>query len=320
METAIMPNNTQIRTDITNQIVAAIESGDLPPWRKTWRCCPNSGWPVNVVSRRPYSGVNPILCMISAMRFGFNSKHWATFNQWKKLKGQVKKRPDDVKPGTWGTKIVYASAITKTKTDKHGEEVEDKFFILKQYTIFNVDQVEGDHLDHLRAGYSEDTRTEFEILEHAEEVFVATRAEVRHGGNHCYYSPKNDYIQMPERERFDAEYYESLSHEFVHWSLNERRLNWKASSEHKYAEEELVAEIGACFLASELGIPISENLDNHSAYLKGWLERMKGDAGFILRASSAASKATDFILGFSREADAVPTVGTDEVTPAVAVS
>ena len=174
LETAIMPNNAQIRTDITNQIVAAIESGDLPPWRKTWRCCPNSGWPVNVVSRRPYSGVNPILCMISAMRFGFASKHWATFSQWKQMKGQVKKRPDNVKPGQWGTKIVYASAITKTKTDKHGEEIEDKFFILKQYTIFNVDQVEGDHLDHLRAGYSEDTRTEFEILEHAEGVFAAT--------------------------------------------------------------------------------------------------------------------------------------------------
>jgi len=125
---------------------------------------------------------------------------------------------------------------------------------------------------------------------------------------------------MPDRERFDAEYYESLSHEFVHWSLNERRgLGWKASSEHKYAEEELVAEIGACFLASELGIPITEHLDNHSAYLKGWLERMKGDAGFIFRASSAASKATDFILSFSREADTIPTVGT-EATPATVLS
>jgi antirestriction protein ArdC len=258
--------------------------------------------------------------MISAMRFGFASKHWATFSQWKKMKGQVKKRPDNVQPGQWGTKIVFAKPITKTKTDKHGEEVEDKFFILKQYTIFNVDQVQGDHLDHLRAGYEQDTRTEFEILEHAEEVFAATGAEVRHGGNQCYYSPTHDYIQMPERERFDSEYYESLSHEFVHWSIDDRRLGWKASTEHKYAEEELVAEIGACFLASELGIPITENLDNHSAYLKGWLERMKGDAGFIFRASSAASKATDFILGFSREADAVPTVGTDEVTPAVAVS
>ncbi|MCB9924897.1 MAG: DUF1738 domain-containing protein [Planctomycetaceae bacterium] len=315
-----MPSNQQVRQDITNQIVEAIESGELPPWKKSWRCCPNSGWPTNVVSRKPYSGVNPILCMISAMRFGFNSKHWATFNQWKKLKGQVKKRPDHVKPGTWGTKIVFASQITKTKTDKHGEEIEDKFFMLKTFTIFNVDQVEGEHLDHLRAGYEQDTRSEFEILEHAEEVFAATGAEVRHGGNQCYYSPTHDYIQMPERERFDSEYYESLSHEYIHWSLNERRgLGWKASSEHKYAEEELVAEIGACFLASELGIPITENLDNHSAYVKGWLERMKGDAGFIFRASSAASKATDFILSFSREADTIPTVGT-EATPATVLS
>lgn len=314
-----MPSNAHVRQDITNTIVASIESGDLPPWRKTWRCCPNSGWPTNVASRRPYSGVNPILCMIASMNHGFASKHWATFNQWKKLNGRVMKRPDDVKPGQWGTKIIYASPITKTKTDKHGEEVEDKFFMLKQYTVFNIDQVEGEHLNHLRAGYEQDTRTEFEVLEHAEEVFAATGADVRHGGNSCFYSPTDDYIQMPNRERFDSEYYESLSHEFVHWSLNERRgLGWKASSEHQYAEEELVAEIGACFLASELGIEITEKLDNHSSYVAGWLQKMKADAGYIFRCSRAASTAADLVLSFSREADTVPTVGT-EATPAVAV-
>ncbi|TWT64395.1 ArdC family protein [Rubinisphaera italica] len=314
-----MPSNAQIRQDITNQIVASIESGNLPPWRKTWRSCPNSGWPVNVVSRKSYSGVNPILCMIASMRHGFQSKHWATFNQWSKMNGRVMKRPDHVKPGQWGTKVVFASRITKTKTDKHGQEVEDKFFVLKQYTIFCVDQVEGAHLNHLRAGYSADTRTEFEKLEHAEAVFAATNADVRHGGNECFYNPSLDYIQMPNRERFNAEYYESLSHEFVHWSLNERRLNWKASSEHSYAEEELVAEIGACFLASELGIPITETLDNHSAYLKGWLARMKGDAGFIFRASSAASRAADFVLSFSQELSSAEAEGA-EATPAIAMS
>ena len=126
---------------------------------------------------------------------------------------------------------------------------------------------------------------------------------------------------MPHRERFDSEYYESLSHEFIHWSLNERRLNWRASSDERtqqYAEEELVAEIGACFLANEIGISISDSLDNHSAYLKGWVDRMKGDSGFIFRASSAASKATDYIMSFTRSEGDIPTVGTE--TPAVAAS
>lgn len=316
-----MPTNTQIRQEITNQIVESIESGSLPPWRRTWRQCPNSGWATNVVSGKHYTGVNPLLCVIAATKHGFQSKYWATYRQWKALKGSVMKRPEHIEAGKWGTKVVFAKAVEKTKTDKHGEEVEDKFFILKTYTVFNIDQVEGDHLDHLRAGYEADTRSEFERLEHAEEVFAATGADVRHGGNHCYYSPADDFIQMPHRQRFKSEYYESLSHEFIHWSLNERRLNWKASSNERtqrYSEEELVAEIGACFLANEIGISVSDSLDNHSAYVKGWLDRMKGDSGFIFRASSAASKATDYIMSFSRPEDDVPTVGTE--TPAVAAS
>ena len=305
-------SNNKIREEITQQIVDSIESGGLPPWKKTWRSCPNSGWATNVVSREPYSGVNPIICMIASIKHGFSSKHWATFKQWKQLGGQVMKRPEQVKPGKWGTRIVFAAPITKTKKSKSGEEIEDKFFMLKTYTVFNIDQVSGDHLDHLRAGYSDDTRSEFERLEHAEAVFAATGADIRHGGDQCYYNSLTDHIQMPKREAFDSEYYESLAHELIHFSLNERRLNWKASTDHKYAEEELVAEIGACFIACELGIPITEKLDNHCAYLKGWLSRMKEDSGFIFRASSAASKASDFILSFSRE-EAVSEV--EEQTP-----
>ena len=307
-------SNNKIREEITNQIVQAIESGDLPPWKKTWRSCPNSGWATNVISRKPYTGVNPIICMIASMNHGFNSKFWGTFKQWKQLGGQVTKRPEQVKPGQWGTKIVFAAPITKRKI-RNGQEIEDNFFLLRSYTIFCIDQVEGDHLDHLRAGYSHDTRSEFERLEHAEAVFAATGADVRHGGNHCYYCPTTDHIQMPKREAFLGEYVESLAHEFAHWSLNERRLNWKASTENRYAEEELVAEISACFLASELGIPVTESLGNHAAYLKGWLSRMKEDSGFIFRASSAASKASDFILSFSREEDSVPTAEAEELTP-----
>ena len=63
---------------------------------------------------------------------------------------------------------------------------------------------------------------------------------------------------------------------------------------------ELIAEMGSCFLATELGIPIAENLPNHASYLQNWLRAMKNDHKFIFQASSQASKAADFILSFSR--------------------
>ena len=63
---------------------------------------------------------------------------------------------------------------------------------------------------------------------------------------------------------------------------------------------ELIAEMGSCFLASELGIPNAENLPNHASYLQNWLKAMQNDTKFIFQASSQASKAADFILSFSR--------------------
>ena len=60
-------------------------------------------------------------------------------------------------------------------------------------------------------------------------------------------------------------YYETLLHELAHWS--EVRLGWTA----KYEMNELVAEIAASFLSSELGIPQGESLENHAAYVRtGW--------------------------------------------------
>jgi antirestriction protein ArdC len=45
----------------------------------------------------------------------------------------------------------------------------------------------------------------------------------------------------------------------------------------RYAMGELIAEIGSCFLATELGIPIAENLSNHASYLQNWLKGMKSN-------------------------------------------
>jgi antirestriction protein ArdC len=63
---------------------------------------------------------------------------------------------------------------------------------------------------------------------------------------------------------------------------------------------ELVAEIGACYISRELGVPASENLANHIGYLGHWLKAMKDDPKFIFTASSQASKSADYLLSFSR--------------------
>ena len=307
-----MANNSQIRTEITNRIVTALESGDLPPWRQPWNNDKNAGFPKNIVSRRSYSGVNPLLLTVASDRHEFQSRWWATFKQWDELGGKVMRRPSHVRKGEWGTKIVFCSPVSKKKTNGDGEEVEDQFWMLKTYCVFNVDQVEGDHLDHLRVGHEADTRNDINMFDEADAAIAATEADIRYGGNRAFYSPAGDYIQMPHRHQFSVpEYYETLCHELVHWTEHESRLNWDRAQqgEHAYALGELIAEIGACYLCAELGVPTGDRLDNHASYLKSWLSVMKQDAGFIFRATRQASKATDYVLSFSRQPDEMVVAG-----------
>ncbi len=110
-----MPSQQQIRQQITERIITAIEQGVLP-WRRPWRMSPNAGRPMNVVSKKNYNGVNPLLLSIAAMQHGFGSKWWATYQQWQQLGCQVLKRPSNVDPGQWGTNIVFCKPVTKTVT------------------------------------------------------------------------------------------------------------------------------------------------------------------------------------------------------------
>ena len=76
----------QLREEITKQIIEALESGNLPPWRKPWNTM-NDGPHRNLVSLKNYSGVNPLILEMASQRHGFTSSIWATFNQWKQAGG-----------------------------------------------------------------------------------------------------------------------------------------------------------------------------------------------------------------------------------------
>lgn len=302
-----MSSQHQLRERIAAQVIVALESGDVPPWRRPWRLGPNAGFPANVASRKPYRGINVLLLEAASARHGLNSKWWGTFNQWKAIGGRVKPRPADVPSGQWGTTIVFWSPITKAVKGDTGQIEEDRFFVLKSYTVFNVDQVDGDHLDHLRAGQGDTAQAD--IIDHrpAEEAIEAARigmgVGLRYGGGQACYSPAHDAIRVPLKASFDPleEFYATVFHELVHASEHPSRLNWsRKDRDNSYAMGELVAELGGTFLCRELGVPASEDMTNHVAYLGHWLRAMKADPRFIFTASAQASRASDYILGFSR--------------------
>jgi antirestriction protein ArdC len=310
-----MPSQNDIRAAITQQIISALESGNVPPWRRPWKLGKNAGAPANVVSKRSYRGLNPILLSLHADKFQLTSKWYGTFAQWKALGGKVMRRPENVLQGQWGCQIVFWSPVTKKVENDQGDLEDDKFFVLRLYTVFNIDQVEG--LDHLRAGQPDTVEPLVVDYQPAEEAIAATEANINFGGAKAFYSPSGDYIQVPPKATFESldEYYGTTFHELCHWSEHPSRLNWsRKDKENTYALGELVAEIGSCYLCRELGVPASENLENHIAYVGNWLQAMKNDSRFIFVGSAQASKAADFILSFSRKPESVPVPDDELVT------
>jgi len=308
-----MATQQELRERITNQIIDALKNGTLPPWRRPWRLDRNSGFPANAVSKKGYRGINVLLLEAASLKHGFQSRWWGTFRQWSEASGKVMKRPAHVPEGQWGTGIVFWSRTTKKDTDEQGREVEREVFFMKTYHVFNADQVEG--VDHLRVGSAADAGQPAgpcAAYERAEAAIAAAvtgaKTTLRFGGDRAFYSPEGDFIQVPHRETFTEldEFYETIFHEMVHATEHPSRLNWNRKDEG-YAMGELIAELGACFLARELGVPCSENLTNHAAYLQSWLRAMSDDPRFIFTASSQASKAADYLLAFSQQSDAEPT-------------
>ena len=110
-----MPNQNDIRQAITNQIISALESGSVPPWRRPWRLGKNAGAPANVVSKRSYRGLNPILLSLHAEKHQLTSKWYGTFNQWRQLDGRVMRRPPHVPEGQWGCQICLLDACDQDR-------------------------------------------------------------------------------------------------------------------------------------------------------------------------------------------------------------
>ena len=303
-----MSKTGELRKQLTSQIIRAIEDDNILPWRRPWSLSKNSGLPTNVNSLRTYSGINPLSLEIHRERYAFNSKWYGTYRQWDQIGGNVKRRPSDVKPGEWGAKIVFYKPIAKTVADeKTGEEKNDRFLLMKSATVFNADQVQG--VESWQSGGDVEPNEWDADFGPAEELIAATGADIRHGGDRAFYKlpvgewpdhTDGDYIVIPNRNRFDppGAYYETIFHEIAHHA--EVRTGWNRETEG-YAKGELAAEMAASYLSTELGIPHGESLDNHAAYLKGWLEQMKADPSFLFKASAQASKVTDYLLSFVRE-------------------
>jgi antirestriction protein ArdC len=285
---------------ITDKIVADLEQG-VRPWMRPWNAEHAAGRITRPLRHNgiPYKGINVIMLWSASVVKGYACPLWLTFKQSLELGGAVKK-------GETGELVVYADCINRTETNHKGEEIEKEIPFLKGYTVFNAEQCEN-----LPAHYyvkaEPVTLTPHQRIDAADQFFVATGADIRHGGTRAFYSEGHDFVQMPPFETFrDAESYAAtLAHELTHWTKHDKRLardmgrvKW---GDEGYACEELVAELGSAFLCADLGIT-PEVRDDHAAYIATWLKVLKDDKRLIVIAASHAQRAVDYLHATQRSA------------------
>lgn len=273
---------TDVYELVTNRVIEQLETGVIP-WARPWHYGP----PANLVSRKPYRGINFIL--LSACEY--SSRFWLTFNQAKKLGGYVRS-------GEQGFPVVFWKFIKKEteELDEDGEHVIKKFPLIRYYMVFNVEQTTLD-------APCEDFETVMDAPAAAKRVVENCRPEpVILDSDQAFYSGIPDVIGMPPVSSFynESGYYETLFHELVHWTGHKSRLNREGIVEpspfgsDRYSFEELVAELGSAMLQAHVGI--EGRLENSVGYIDHWLKVLKRDKTFIIKASSAAQKGCDFIL------------------------
>ncbi len=148
---------------------------------------------------------------------------------------------------------------------------------------------------------------EAEQIGHAEAFFAAIGADIRHGGNRACYVPSLDQIRMLPFEAFrdPVAYYATLAHEATHLTGHPSRcardLRGRFGDE-AYAAEELIAELGAAFVCTDLALT-PEPRPDHAAYAASWLKVLRGDKRAIFTAAAKAQAAADWMHAKQSAAD-----------------
>ncbi|HEY5769003.1 MAG TPA: zincin-like metallopeptidase domain-containing protein, partial [Terrimicrobium sp.] len=283
--------NRDIYEAITGRFIEQLKRGTVP-WQKPWFGVQN------IVSRKPYRGINALLLGST----DYQSPFWISFRQALDLGGHVKK-------GEKSTPVIYYKILEKR--DEAGKVMlrEDgtpaRIPFVRWANVFNLDQTEGIPAPTITAnqGMSPPHERAAAIVENAR------LCPIHHAGFAAFYSPTDDVIRIPAPSTFHSQedYYHTLYHELTHASGHPSRLNREGVTERarigseRYSKDELIGELGAAFLSDEAGILDSVRFENLAAYLGSWVQKLENDPRIIVSAASQAQRSGDFITGIEHK-------------------
>jgi antirestriction protein ArdC len=282
---------------VTAAIVEQLERAeDLGPWVAPWHG--RHGMPRNAATGNQYRGGNVVALWAAQIRQGHTSEVWATYRQWAELGRQVQR----------GQKASYGIKwIDKTRSDDGSEpgevnlaEVERRAFPVG-FAVFNYAQTDPAEGFEGVAWKPPSPKSCPDSIPAYAEFFDCIGAVISTGAP--AYSPARDTIFMPALEAFDdAEaYYATSAHEYCHWTGHASRLARDLSGRFgsdAYAAEELIAELGAAFVAALLGMETSPRAD-HAQYISSWLRVLRSDSSALFPVATASQAAADYLIAAS---------------------
>jgi antirestriction protein ArdC len=113
----------------------------------------------------------------------------------------------------------------------------------------------------------------------ADEFLAASGAAIREGQGEAYYAAGADFINLPAFAAFKGadHFYGVCFHELTHWTGHKARLDRDLKGrfgQAAYAAEELIAELGAAFLAAEFSF---DGDVRHAGYIANWITLLRSD-------------------------------------------
>ena len=306
--------NTKVYEVITDKVITriknAIENKESFSWVKPWKGYPLGNY-LNYLSdgaenMKQYRGINRLL---------LDGGLYITMKQIKDLETKDKTSYKVKKGSHRETVYFYKPRIVQRKdadgnpmVNENGEPIMQRYMIMRFYPVFNVADVEG--LDEVAIEGIDTEYDETALSKKADKIVKAyckrtgVTVKSKKGIDAAYHNNADHTVTMPSKAQFTSleEYYSTLFHELTHSTMDAcgRVTDHKKGSE-KYSFEELVAELGALFLMQEVGFDTSKTEINSTAYLKGWLKVLKSDVSFVVKASTQAQKAIDYILDVKYE-------------------
>ena len=281
-----------VRQEVTQRIIDAIEAGGLPPWQKGWA---DGGLAYNATTEKPYTGVNQLL--LGMADFGVDQRY-LTLKQANALGYKVRR-------GERATRLVRLVEVKKEgpQSELAGGEVlseeGEKRMVLKTFAVFNASQIEGMPPLPPRAGKPIESVAAVDAVS---EGMKRSGLVILHGAQGACYIPKLDTVRMPDQNTFNSteDYASTMLHELAHATGSPKRMGrllpMGTLSDKERAREELRAELASAMLGAELGLPLGEShIESHAAYLSSWLDLLKHDKNEIFVAAAQAQKISDYL-------------------------